>query len=147
MRFWQNRRTAISNRRGMTLIEIMIVLAIIGSIMALLLPKLVGSQDKAKVKEAKIQLGQLMNSISMYYTDCGKYPTSLAGLSKPDPACSNWGPDPYYKLSKGHETIQDPWGHDFVYEATGGSFTLKSLGRDGAEGGSGYDADISSDDL
>ncbi len=137
----------IGNKRGMTLVEIMIVLAIIGSIMALLLPKIAGSQDKAKVKEAKIQIGQVMNSISMYYTDCGKYPTSLGGLLKADSGCSNWGPEPYYKSGKNTDSIKDPWGNDFVYSASGGSFTLKSLGRDGAEGGSGYDADISSDDL
>lgn len=140
-------RRPVRNKRGMTLVEIMIVLAIIGSIMALLLPKIAGGQDKAKVKEAKIQITQLMQSLQMYYTDCGKYPQSLGGLTAADGSCTNWGPEPYYKLSKGSDTIKDPWGNDFVYELNGGHFILKSLGKGGAEGGSGYEADISSEEL
>lgn len=137
-------KSAVRNSRGMTLIEIMIVLAILGSVMALLLPKIVGGQDKAKVKEAQIQMGQIINSMQMYYTDCGRYPKSLEGLTKKDD-CSNWGPEVYYKVKGGE--IKDPWGNEYLYELNGAEFTLKSLGRDGAEGGSGYDEDISSDDL
>lgn len=142
-----NRRSKriLNNARGMTLIEIMIVLAILGSLMALVLPKVVGGQEKAKVKEARIQLGQIITSLSVYYTDCGKYPKSLAGLVKSDGDCTNWGPEQYYKTK--NETINDPWNHEFVYELKGAEFSLKTLGRDGAEGGSGYDADIDSSDL
>lgn len=140
-------RQPVKNNRGMTLVEIMIVLAIIGSIMALLLPKIAGGQDKAKVKEAKIQISQLMQSLSMYYTDCGKYPQSLAGLTAADGGCSNWGPEAYYKIPKGQDSIKDPWGNDFVYELNGGNFVIKSLGKGGADGGSGYDADISSEEM
>ncbi|MBO9668444.1 MAG: type II secretion system major pseudopilin GspG [Bdellovibrio sp.] len=131
----------ISNRKGMTLIEIMIVLAIIGGIAALLLPRLTGQLDKAKVKETRIHMGQITNALSMYYTDCGKYPTSLENLTKQDPECSNWGPEPYIK------NVKDRWGHEYIYETNGSSEpTLKSLGKDGREGGSGYDADITLDD-
>ncbi|MEN0059008.1 MAG: type II secretion system major pseudopilin GspG [Bdellovibrio sp.] len=132
----------IKNRRGMTLIEIMIVLAIIGSIAALLLPNITGQLDKSKVKEARIQMTQVINALSMYYTDCGKYPQSLEGLSKADPECSNWGPEPYYKKS-----LKDPFGHDLVYEVEGGEYTLKSLGKDGREGGSGNNKDITLEDI
>jgi len=134
--------SVISNRRGMTLVEIMIVLAIIGGMMALLLPKLTGQLDKAKVKEAKIQMGQIVNALSMYYTDCGKNPASLDNLVKADPACTNWGPEPYLKKDP-----VDPWGHPMVYELTGGDYTLKCLGKDGKEGGSGFDADITLEDI
>lgn len=133
----------VRNRRGMTLIEIMIVLAILGGIAALLLPRFTGSLDKAKTREAKIQIGQIISALSMYYTDCGKYPSALGGLSQQDANCSNWGPEAYAK----EKQLKDPWGREFVYELNGGQFTLKSLGKDGAEGGSGYDADISSDDM
>lgn len=132
----------INNRKGMTLIEIMIVLAIIGGISALLLPRITGQRDKAKVSEAKIQMGQLVSALSMYYNDCGKYPATLDGLVKNDPNCSNWGPEPYVR-----KEIKDPWLHDFAYEVNGAEYTLKCFGRDGREGGSGYDADITLEDL
>jgi general secretion pathway protein G len=132
----------LRNRKGMTLIEIMIVLAIIGSIAALLLPNITGQLDKSKVKEAKIQMTQVVNALSMYYSDCGKYPQALDGLAKADANCSNWGPEPYYKKS-----LKDPFGHDLIYSVEGSEYSLKSLGKDGREGGSGYDKDINLDDL
>ncbi|MGZ3771424.1 MAG: type II secretion system major pseudopilin GspG [Bdellovibrio sp.] len=132
----------IKNRKGMTLIEIMIVLAIIGSIAALLLPSVTSQLDKSKVKEARIQLTQVVNALSMYYTDCGKYPQSLEGLTKADADCSNWGPEPYYKKS-----LKDPFNHDLVYEISGSEYSLKSLGKDGKEGGSGNDKDITLEDI
>jgi general secretion pathway protein G len=132
----------IKNRKGMTLIEIMIVLAIIGGISALLLPRITGQREKAKVGEAKIQMTQIVNALSMYYNDCGKHPASLESLVKADAACPNWGPEPYVKKSP-----KDPWNHDFVYELNGADYVLKCLGRDGREGGSGYDADLDAAEL
>lgn len=137
----------ISTRAGMTLIEIMIVLSIIGAIAAILLPKMAGAGDKAKVKEARIMIGQVVNALSMYYTDCGKYPQSLDGLTKADSNCPNWGPEAYYKLGKGQDAIKDPWQNPFHYELKGSEFIVKSLGKDGADGGDGYNADISNEDL
>lgn len=132
----------LKNRRGMTLIEIMIVLAIIGSIAALVMGNMVGALDKSKVKEARIQMTQIVNALQMYYTDCNKFPESLEGLTKADANCSNWGPKPYYS-----KKLKDPFGNDFVYELNGGEYTLKSLGKDGREGGSDFAKDITLDDL
>jgi general secretion pathway protein G len=133
---------AVNNRKGMTLIEIMIVLAIIGGIAALLLPKLTGSLDKAKMKEARIQMTQIISSLQMYYTDCGKYPQSLDNLVTQDANCNNWGPEAYIK-----KTPKDPWNNGFIYEISGNEYNLKCLGKDGKEGGSGFDADISLEDI
>lgn len=133
---------ALNNRKGMTLIEIMIVLAIIGGIAALLLPKMTGALDKAKTKEARIQMTQIVNALQMYYTDCGKYPQSLENLVTQDANCNNWGPEAYLKKAP-----KDPWDGDFVYELAGSEYNLKCLGKDKAEGGSGFAADISLEDI
>lgn len=132
---------SLKDRKGMTLVEIMIVLAIIGSIMALLLPRITGALDKSKVKETRIQLTQIVQALQMYYTDCGKYPQTLDNLVKADANCNNWGPEPYLKNSP-----KDQWGNAFVYELNGNEYTLKSYGKDGKEGGSGFDKDLNLDD-
>lgn len=142
MRFIKTLQTTFKSNRGMTLIEIMIVLAIIGTIASLLMKNLSGSQEKAKVKEAKIALGNVSQALQMYYSDCGKYPDSLEGLATSDSKCSNWGPEPYLSKKK----LQDPWGNDFSYSAEGGNVTLKSFGKDGKEGGDGYNKDITLDE-
>jgi general secretion pathway protein G len=128
--------------RGMTLIEILIVLAIIASIMAFLVPGVTRQLDKSKVQETKIQIGQIMNALNLYYTDCGKFPSSLDGLIKPDADCSNWGPEPYLKKAP-----KDAWNRPFQYSLDGNQYTIRSLGSDGREGGDGYAKDISSDDV
>lgn len=133
----------LQNRRGMTLVEIMIVLAIIGTIIALLTGNLTGALDKSKQREAKIMMGQITQALQLYYTDCSKYPKALDGLTNADSDCSNWGPEAYYKKKKG---FKDPWNNEIVYEMTGSGYILKSLGKDGKEGGTAYNADISADE-
>ncbi len=132
---------AVKNERGMTLLEIMIVLAIIGSILAAVGPRIFGKQDKAKRDEAKLIMNNIASSINMYYTDCGKYPETLENLVNQDSTCSNWGPEAYLK-----KVPTDPWGSAFIYSVEGSNYTLKSLGKDKKEGGDGYAKDISSDE-
>ncbi len=129
----------LNSKSGMTLIEIMIVLAIIGGLMSILLPRLTGQQDKAKVREAKIVISQVLGALQMYYTDCNRFPSSLDFLEKAPPGdeCTSWGPDPYFR--KG---VKDPWGNSFVYSLEGGAPSVMSLGKDGKPGGSGNNADI-----
>lgn len=130
------------NSRGMTLMEILIVMAILGSLIAVLLPQVTSRLDKSKQGETKIIMGQAMNALNMYYTDCGKFPESLEGLTAADANCSNWGPEPYMKSAP-----KDAWQRDLVYAIEGSGFILKSLGKDGREGGDGYSKDISSEEL
>lgn len=133
---------ALRNSRGMTLMEILIVLAIIGTLMAFLIPQITGRLDKAKIGETKIAIGQAVNALNLYYTDCGKYPSSIEGLIKADADCSNWGPEPYMKKAP-----KDAWNRDMVYTVEGAKYTLKSLGKDGREGGDGYDKDITNESI
>lgn len=130
----------LQNNKAFTLVEILIVMGILGVIFGLLAPRFGDSQQKSKQKEAKIQIGLISNALAQYNMDCGKYPSTLDGLVKADD-CSNWGPNAYYT-----KKLKDPWGTDYVYEVSGGEFILRSLGRDGKEGGSGFNKDISSED-
>ncbi|MEK7358547.1 MAG: type II secretion system major pseudopilin GspG [Bdellovibrionota bacterium] len=135
-------RNVIANERGMTLIEIMIVIAIIAGLMAVLGSSAVGFLNKAKVSEGKIQMKEIGKALESYNLSCNSYPTTDQGMAalvtNPGPdACSNWGPDPFLKKEP-----KDPWGKPFVYESDGGTFEIISLGKDRKEGGEGYDKDL-----
>jgi general secretion pathway protein G len=105
----------------------MIVLAIIGSLMALLIPQVTQRLKSAKVKQTKVIMGQVIQALNNYQIDCGKFPANLDFLTKADPECQNWGPDPYMR-----KIPKDAWSHDFTYEVTGNNFMMKSAG-DGKE--------------
>lgn len=135
----------LRNNKGMTLLEIMIVLVILGSLIGILAVQVQNRLKKARMNEAKIQIGELGKALDMFYTDCGFYPpseTGLMALVEAQGSCSNWGPDPYIK-----KMPKDPWSNPYLYENTGSSYVLKSLGADGRQGGSADAADISSEDL
>ncbi len=140
-------KTILKNSNGMTLIEIMIVLGILVAVFSLLVPKLTGQSEKARVHETKIHMGQIINAIALYNNDCRKNPPNLEGLIKADPECANWGPSPYIKFNPKKPELRDAWDNPYIYEISGGNFTLKSLGSDKQEGGTGNASDISSDEL
>lgn len=130
------------SQSGMTLIEIMIVLGIIGALMAVLLPQVTSKLNKSKVSDTKIRIGQVSNALNLYFTDCGKFPESLDNLTTADANCTNWGPDPYIKK----DLLKDAWQRPMTYSVEGSAFVIKSLGADGREGGTGFDKDITSED-
>lgn len=134
---------AMTNQKGMTLIEIMIVMVILGGLITILAGSVMGNLKKAKIKEAKIQISEYGKSLDMYFTDCNQYPSTEEGLNAlvtAPSSCSNWGPDPYQK-----KISKDPWGGDYIYESTGQNYVLKSLGADHREGGTGENQDISNE--
>ncbi|NQZ00966.1 MAG: type II secretion system major pseudopilin GspG [Bdellovibrionales bacterium] len=134
-------QSRLNSESGMTLLEIMIVLAILGGLLAVLATNVMSSFNKSKVENTKIQMKLIGDSLNMYNLDCGSYPTSLEGLVSKDD-CPNWGPDPYLK-----KVPRDAWNTEFLYEVDGSSYYLISLGEDRREGGSGLAADLNSDDL
>lgn len=131
-----------SNDRGMTLIEIMIVMAIIAGLIAALGTGAFNMFNKSKVENAKIAMGVLQKALDSYNLSCNSYPSTDEGLEalvKAPESCKNWGPEPYVKASQ----LQDPWGRPYLYESDGATFNIISEGRDKKPGGEGYDKDIS----
>lgn len=142
MRQFFFRKNHLRNSAGMTLMEILIVMAIIASLFAVLLPQVMDRYNKSKVNSTKLAMNKLVQDINLYYTDCGKYPASLENLTTQDSSCSNWGPEAYTK-----KIPKDAWNRELTYSAEGNTFVVKSLGADGREGGDGYNKDITSEEL
>ncbi|QDG50112.1 prepilin-type N-terminal cleavage/methylation domain-containing protein [Persicimonas caeni] len=116
------KRGQLANTRGMTLIEIMIVITIMASIMGVVGFYVVGALEEANIKEAKIQMGNLNQSLDMYYTrtDPHEYPESLQKL---------------VDRNIMQEVPSDPWGEQYVYRRDSrNEFTLMSKGPDMTEG-------------
>jgi general secretion pathway protein G len=134
-------------QRGMTLIEILVVLVLIGIVMGILGGNFIGRGEKAKADAARIEIGQIGQSLDLYKLETGRYPSSSEGLQAliAQPAgATNWN-GPYWKKS----TIpKDPWGNDYRYTSPGqkGAYDILSLGADGKEGGEGTNKDITSAD-
>lgn len=130
----------------MTLVEIMIVLVIVGGLMTVLATTVMPKFFSSQVKQAKIQVGNIMKELETYYLDCQSYPTTEVGLrglvNKPE-QCANWN-GPYIKKEA---ALKDPWGQEFLYESNGSTYVVKTLGKGGQEGGTGNEADISSEEL
>jgi general secretion pathway protein G len=134
--------------RGFTLIEIMVVVVIIGILIALVAPNILGRVDEARVTAARTDITTLESALEMYRLDNHHYPTtdqSLQALvTKPngEPVPRKWKPEGYLKKGK---LPKDPWGNDYLYVSPGSNrqpFEIYSMGADGKDGGEGYDADI-----
>lgn len=128
---------------GLTLIEILVVLAIIAVMAYLIVPNVIGRPDQARATVAQTDLRTISAALKMYRLDNGDYPTTQQGLKalleKPSagPAPRNWSPNGYLG-----ELPEDPWAKPYGYTLDGTRFTLVSLGKDGKAGGEGVDADI-----
>lgn len=126
---------------GFTLIEVMVVIVILAILAGLVVPKVAGQSDKARVKTTETALATTSNALDMFKVDNGRYPTTqegLAALSTPPQNVKNWPEGGYIKGGM----PQDGWGNDLQYVQQGRSYELFSLGADGLEGGEGIDADI-----
>lgn len=130
---------------GYTLVELLVVITIIGLIVALVGPRVLGYLGDSKVKTAKIQIQGFSSALDLFYLDAGRYPSSSEGLNalvqRPGNV-STWN-GPYLK---GGTVPLDPWGKAYAYRAPGqhGPFDIVSLGSDGQEGGTGTAADVTS---
>ena len=131
------------SQRGITLIEMLVVVTIIALLAALVGPKLFGNVDKAKRTQVHAQINSFMTALGSYKLDTGNFPTTDLGLNalraKPD-GLDQWA-GPYLP----QDAPDDPWGHHYLYKFPGDHGDepdIVSLGADGQPGGEGNNADI-----
>ena len=143
-----NRLSRTQNRsrfqRGFTLMELLVVLAILGLLMGLVGPQVLNQLGGAKTKTAALQIADLEQTLEMYKLDVGRFPDTEQGLdalvNKPA-GVVGWN-GPYLKS----DVPLDPWNGAYVYTYPGehGDFDIMTFGQDGAPGGEGENADVSS---
>jgi general secretion pathway protein G len=140
------RRVQRAAAPGFTLIEMLVVLTIIGLIVGLVGPRVLGYLAESRAKTAKLQIESLNASLDLFYLDTGRYPTTAEGLSaltdRPTDVTVWNGP-----YLKGGRVPLDPWGNHYQYRSPVDHmppYEILSFGSDGREGGTGNAADISS---
>lgn len=136
-----------ADRRGFTLIEIMIVIVILGLLAALVVPKLVGRTEEAKKTQARVQIKNLQQALELFKLDNGFYPSTDQGLEAlVRPPETGRAPKNYRKGGYLDRVPKDPWGNAYVYVCPGshGDYDITSYGADGVPGGEGEDADVNS---
>ncbi len=137
------RRQASRAARGFTLIEMLVVIAIIALLAGLVGPAVMDRLGGAKSKTAGIQIADLDKALEIFKLDVGRYPTNAEGLqslvARPGSA-GGWN-GPYLK---GGSLPTDPWGNPYRYANPGpnGGIEILSLGADNAPGGEGENADV-----
>jgi general secretion pathway protein G len=125
---------------GFTLIELIVVIALVAVLAAVIAPNLLTKASDANRKSATIQLEKIANSVELYRLETGRYPDELTDLVRRPDGVERWNGPYVRKLSQ----LQDPWGYDLVMRRPGenGPFDIVSYGADGRPGGEGDDADI-----
>lgn len=140
-----------TNQAGMSILEILIALTLLGLAGTFVAGKVFENLQEGKVQTAKIQIKSIGDRLKEFRRDCGFFPTTDQGLdallNKPEGGgreCKRYSPSGYID---GGRVPLDPWDAEYIYESDGKTYTIISLGADNAEGGEGFDADISSKDL
>ena len=129
---------------GFTLIELIVVVAIIGLLAGLVLPQFIKQEEKATAKAVKAQIELLGTALDTFRLDVGRYPTTQEGLqalNQRPGGVDRWD-GPYLKK----ELPSDPWGKPYIYKSPGdhGPYDIISYGADGVAGGQDNNRDISS---
>lgn len=140
----RRRRRTRQGERGFTLLELLVVLAVMGLLAAIVGPQVIRYLGSSRTQTAKIQIDNVATALEHYRLDVGRYPTPEEGLDAliTAPATArNWN-GPYLPKASG---ILDPWGKPYLYRnpgEKGGEIDVYSLGSDGTQGGSGEAQDV-----
>ncbi|MBI5554407.1 MAG: type II secretion system major pseudopilin GspG [Elusimicrobia bacterium] len=126
----------LKNKRGFTLIEIMLVVVIISILVTVVLPRLTGRTEQARNSAARLQIETVGMGLDAFELDIGRYPTTSEGLKAllANPGNVKKWNGPYLKK----DVPLDPWGNAYVYNAPGkhnNDYDLYSFGLNGVEGG------------
>ncbi len=144
--FKKRAKRALGDESGYTLLELLVVLVILTLIVGIAGPVVLRQFGKAKADTARIEVNRLVTDLEFFRVDVGRFPTDAEGLSGllSQPADAAGWSGPY--LPKASQAV-DPWGNAYIYDVSddGQSVVVSSLGADGAAGGTGENADISSD--
>ena len=129
-----------THTRGFTLIELIVVIALVAVLAAVVAPNLLGKAGEANRKTAGVQLEKIGSAIELYRLETGQFPESLSDLVKRPQGLERWS-GPYVRKQS---QLLDPWGNELVIQRPGehGDFDLISYGADGRPGGEGDAADI-----
>jgi general secretion pathway protein G len=137
-------KTKTGKQRGFSLIEILVVLVIMGLLISIIAPNVMGRADEARVQKVFADFSAIETALRMYRLDNYDYPSSEQGLSalveRPslEPVPRNWKSDGYLE-----SLPVDPWGNPYLYLSPGqnGPYDIFTYGADGARGGSGQNSD------
>ena len=130
---------------GFTLLELLVVLAIMGMLAAIIAPRVIRYLSSSRTQTAKVQIHNIMASLELFRVDVGRFPTQQEGLQAlvtAPPTATNWN-GPYLQNASG---LKDPWDTPYLYQIPGqhGEVDVYSLGEDKAPGGTGEAQDVGS---
>jgi len=137
----------MTNQRGITLIEMMVVIVILGILATVIFTRVSDRPEQARRTKAQVEIRAMMTALELFKLDNGFYPTTEQGLQGLVTQPSVGRIPRNYPASGYLDKIPpDPWGSPYVYISPGlhGEYDLKSYGADGEEGGEGKDEDIES---